>query len=76
MKMYLEIEVDVEFDYTKAVVATMIDPPVFESLEITSVMFYGVELLAHITDDHLDQLTDAALDEARNPEPPEPDNYG
>ena len=76
MKMYLEIEVDVEFDYTKAVVATMIDPPVFEALEITSVTLNGLDIFTHLEDDHLDQLTDAALDEARNPEPPEPDNYG
>ena len=76
MKMYLEIEVDVEFDYTKAVAATMIDPPVVEAVEITSVKLEGLELFDYLTDDHLVQLSDAAMDEAHNPEPPEPDNYG
>ena len=76
MKTYIEIEVDIEYDYSPAVKATHIDPPEHEELLITSVTLNGLDIFAHLEDDHVTQLTDAALEEVHNPDPPEPDNYG
>ena len=74
MKTYIEIEVDIEFDYTKEEPATMIDPPVYAAVEITSVKLEGLEIFEHITGEHIGQINEAAWEEVHTPpDPPEPD---
>ena len=73
MKVSFELELDVEFDYSAPVEATRTDPPVYEELEITSVTLGGLEISQYLEEEHIVILTDAALEELHNIDPPEPE---
>ena len=58
---YIELKVGIDWDYDPPQKQTHTDPSFDASLEITSVMHNGVEMIEMCTDDTIAQLRDQAV---------------
>lgn len=58
-----EHEVDVEFDYTPGCSGSHDEPPSFPEVEITKVIWRGMDILSVCSKYVIDQMTDDAFDD-------------
>ena len=63
MKTYIEIEVDVDFDYTPAYKGSRWEPPEDAVVDITAVKLGKADILHVLPDDTINSLIDACYDE-------------
>ena len=66
--MYLELDLDLEYDYTPEELDPYSRIPWPEELEITSVKLNGLEIMQVLSDDEIGELLDTTLEEIHNDE--------
>jgi hypothetical protein len=62
MKAYIEIEIEIDYDFSPPQRQSMTDPAFDAELWITEAMYNGVDILQTLSPSHIGELRDQAIE--------------